>query len=239
MRQCSNGAVLGVELLTDHAGRGDAEGLALCAVQRGEVEHRKSESGMSGPDKIDGRYEVYRVVLDYEALHEGLIDRVDDLQATRLSIDEVAGFAPGYSSKVLSTPPMKFLGRDSIGRDGLGKMLKTLGLALILVADDDRFAETKAQLLQTREDVTKRKRSMRPIVRIKRVKGFFTKENAAIMNKKQWENIPAAVRTKMMRKLAKTRWKAARSRSARLAREGSIPGSHQPPMSHASPVDAC
>lgn len=42
---------------------------------------------MNAPDKIDDRFEVYRIVTDMEALHEAFIERVEDLQVTRVAID--------------------------------------------------------------------------------------------------------------------------------------------------------
>lgn len=85
--------------------------------------------------------EIYRVVTDMEGLQEAFRDRVEDLNVSRIELDAVAGFTPGYASKLLCDPPMKFVGRNS-----LPKMLKGTGLALALVVDDGKFgkAVTKA-----------------------------------------------------------------------------------------------
>lgn len=148
------------------------------------------------PELIDGKYEVYRVVTDYEGLQEGFVDRVDDLKTTRISIDEAAGFAPGYSAKVLCTPPMKTLGRDSVGRDGLGKMLKATGMALILVIDDERFAAIKEQLAV-------RKRPSRSIVRQTRPTWLFTRSKASQISKNRWSSVSPAERSKIMKRIRK------------------------------------
>ena len=145
-------------------------------------------------DKINGRFEVYRVVTDMDALYEGFIDRVEDLGVTRLAVDEAGGFTGGHSAKILCTPPIKNLGKVS-----LPKMLKATGMALILVIDDERFAPIKASM-------AKRKKHMRAVARIRRVKGYFTKENAVKHGKMRWDGISPEKRTRMMRRVAKARW---------------------------------
>jgi hypothetical protein len=94
-------------------------------------------------------YELYRIVTDYEALQEGFIDRVEDLNVPRGEVDAAGGFTPGHASKLLCSPPIKLLGRES-----LGKMLKATGMALILAIDDQRFAPIKAQLVKRRRKVS-------------------------------------------------------------------------------------
>jgi|SRR6202034_620589 len=99
-------------------------------------------------------YELYRVITDYEALQEGFIDRVEDLNVPRGEVDAAGGFTPGHASKLLCSPPIKLLGRES-----LGKMLKATGMALILAIDDQRFAPIKAQLVKRRRRVAPSMRS--------------------------------------------------------------------------------
>ena len=144
---------------------------------------------------IDDRFEVYRVVTDMEALQEAFIERIEDLDVSRLSIDEAGGFTGGHSAKLLCQPPIK-----KIGATSLPKLLKATGMALVLVIDDERFAPIKAKMIA-------RKKRVRAVARIKRVKGFFDKENAGKHAKKRWESIPPAVRSKMMRKVIKARWR--------------------------------
>jgi hypothetical protein len=163
----------------------------------------------SMPELIDDRFEVYRVVTDYEALREGFIDRAEDLNVTRLALDEAGGFTGGHSAKILCTPPIKDLGKVS-----LGKMLKATGMALVLVIDDERFAPVKATM-------AKRKKTMRAVARIRRVKGLFTKENAGKYGKKRWDGITPEIRKKIMRKVAKARWKQRRRAGASLISQNS------------------
>jgi hypothetical protein len=149
---------------------------------------------------IDDRYEIYRVVTDMDALHEGFRDRVEDLQVTQLSLDQAGGLQNGYAGKLLCNPPIK-----SFGKESLPRMLKATGMALVLVIDDERFAEIKEQL-------SRRTRPMRSIVRIKRPKWLFSSEKASRASRKRWQAIPVAKRKKMMRKVANVRWIAQRRR---------------------------
>jgi len=145
-------------------------------------------------------WEPYRVITDLEALREVFVDRAEDLNISRVTIDEVGGLTPGYSSKLLCEPPMKPLTNETIP-----KMLKATRLVLIAVVEDERFAAAKAEL-------SKRKRKVRAVARIKRVKGHFTPENAAEYGKKRWEGIPEATRSRLARRAVNARHRAARRR---------------------------
>jgi hypothetical protein len=149
------------------------------------------------------RYELYRVITDMDALHEGFRDRVEELQATRLEIDAAGKLQPGYSAKLLCDPPIK-----SFGRESLPRMLKATGMALVLVIDDQRFAITKAQL-------AKRKRPNRAIVRRVIPKWLFKPEKAREMGKKRWLGVSDAERTRIMKRVSKAALRA-RRRKARL-----------------------
>jgi len=147
---------------------------------------------------VDDKYEVYRVVLDYEALLEGFTDRIEDLNVSRITIDEAGEFTPGHSSKILCNPPMKMLGMRT-----LGKMLKATGMALVLVVDDERFAPIKAQM-------SKRRRRVPAIGGIERPTWLFTKDKAREMGKKRFATMTPAERTRHQRRAAKARWNRAR-----------------------------
>lgn len=150
---------------------------------------------------IPERYELYRVVTDLDGLLEAFRDRVEDLQVTRESIDQAGGLQSGYSGKLLCSPPMKSLGRESVPR-----MLKATGMALVLVIDDERFALIKEQL-------AKRKRPHRAIARRIKPKWLFKPENARQMGKKRWEGVNDATRSRIMKKVSRA---ADRARRARL-----------------------
>lgn len=166
---------------------------------------------MTAPVRITPDYELYRIITDYEALQDGFLDRIDDLDTTQGSIP---GFADGQVQKLLTKNPGKSIARPRDHRSAsakrtfewktLGKMLEGTGLALVLVVDDARFAPVKEQL-------AKRKRKDMPrIVRMAKPRWLFTSKKASKIRKKAWENVPPAMRKKMARKAAKARWRKRR-----------------------------
>lgn len=146
------------------------------------------------------RYELYRVITDMDALHEGFRDRVEELQATREGLDEAGQLQSGYSGKLLCNPPMK-----SFGRQSLPGMLKATGMALILVIDDDRFALIKEQL-------GRRKRPMRSIVRIKRPKWLFNSKTSLKMQGLRNLKLSPQQRRRIAKKAAKARWQLVKAK---------------------------
>lgn len=148
---------------------------------------------MNAVERID-QYEVYRIVTDYEALHEGFRDRVDDLEVTRQEIDAAGNLLPGYAGKLLCSPPIKNLGLVS-----LGKMLKATGMALVLVIDDERFAPVKAQM-------SKRQRPMRTNVSIKPPHWLISKETASKMRALGVLKLSPRQRKLIAKRAARARW---------------------------------
>ena len=63
-------------------------------------------------------------------LHMALRARAEDLQVTRLSLDEVSGLQAGYCGKLLSRAT-----RRTIGMMTLGPILTALGVKLLLAED--------------------------------------------------------------------------------------------------------
>jgi hypothetical protein len=108
--------------------------------------------GKSGMNAHTPAYELYRVILDYEALQDGFADRIDDLNTTLEQIEMAGDMARGNAQKLLTKNPGKSWdshkagGKRTFGWESLGKMLKGTGLALVLVVDDERFAPLKEQL---------------------------------------------------------------------------------------------
>jgi hypothetical protein len=145
---------------------------------------------MTAPIRIAPEYELYRVVTDYEALQDGFADRIEDLNT-----DPEAWRPKGKRRQ-----------SREFGWKTLAAALKGTGLALALVIDDERFAPLKKQF--------KRKRKVRAVARIRRIKGFFTEQNAAKHAKKRWEGVPDLKRARLARKAANARWKAVRRRKA-------------------------
>lgn len=152
------------------------------------------------------QYELYRVILDYEALHEGFIDRIEDLDVTRLSIDKAGKFTPGHSSKLLCNPPIKLLGKES-----LGKMLKATGMALVLVIDDERFAPVKVKL-------EKRKRpSVHPKGSIVRPTWLFTRSKSLKMQVLRNQALSPRQRKMIAKRAARARWRKPKSAAPEIS----------------------
>jgi hypothetical protein len=161
-------------------------------------------------------YELYRVILDYEALQDGFLDRIDDLSTTLEQIDMAGGFTKGNAQKLLTKqggkpgPDRMYSLKRTFGWESLGKMLKGTGLALVLVVDDERFAPLKEQLMP-------RKRPPKPaIAGMARPTWLFTKQKARELGKKRFSLMTPAQRKRHQRKAAKARWRKQR-KSASLA----------------------
>ncbi len=163
-------------------------------------------------------FEVYRIVSDYEALQDGFLDRLDDLNTT---MSALPGFADGVAQKLLSKNPgpSRHVPRDcrtasrqrTFGWKSLGKMLEDTGLALVLVVDDKRFAPIKDQLM-------KRKRPRKQAnARSTRPAWLFTRQKAREMGLKRWSTLTPAQRKRLVRKAGKA---SARARRRRRQNEG-------------------
>lgn len=162
---------------------------------------------MSEQFRLD-QYELYRIILDYEALQDGFLDRIDDLNTTIEQVELHGEFAKGQGQKCLSKSAGRL--KRGFGWESLGKMLKGTGLALVLVVDDDRFAPIKDQL-------AKRRRARMPTnVSIKAPKWLISKKNAANMRALGVRSLSPQQRKRIAKKAAKARWRKARAQSALL-----------------------
>jgi hypothetical protein len=176
---------------------------------------------MTAPIREMPAYELYRVITDYEALQDGFLDRIDDLDTTLA----LPSFADGQVQKLLTKNPGKAITRKrdhrsasakrTFGWESLGKMLKDTGLALVLVVDDARFGPVKEQL-------SKRKRKPSPsIVGQKRPTWLFTPKKASKMRAKWWNSLTEAQQKKHQRKAQKGQAAARRrKKSVALAAAG-------------------
>jgi hypothetical protein len=84
-----------------------------------------------------------RLFSDYRTLIETCRARAAELEISRLELDRLAKLPDGYSAKIL--------GKEENAKDakriwpkGLGAMLDTLGLKIILIADEAATARTLA-----------------------------------------------------------------------------------------------
>ena len=154
----------------------------------------------AAPAPLDTRYELFRIVTDYEALQDGFLDRIEDLETTLEQIDMAGGFAKGNAQKCL-TKTASVRGWDRakrdkriLGWDSLGKMLAGTGLALVLVVDDERFAEQKDKL-------SKRRRKALPTHAGKiHPKWRFTPKTGRKARAKWWNGLTEAQKKKHQRK---------------------------------------
>lgn len=162
-------------------------------------------------------YELYRVITDYEALQDGFLDRIDDLETTQGGIP---GFADGAVQKLLTKSQGKAIARKrdhrhadakrTFGWKSLGKMLENTGLALVLVVDDERFAPIKEQLGKRKRPRQQANASSAP------APWLFCKDKAREMGKKRWSGMTPEKRKKIMRKAGRASGRA-RRRKARPA----------------------
>jgi len=171
-------------------------------------------------------YEIFRIVTDYEALQDGFLDRIDDLNTTLSAIDGTGGFADGNAQKLLTkvggapkrecNKVTRYAPRKrSFGWESLGKMLKGTGLALVLVIDDERFAEVKEQL-------SKRARPNMPAMAgMRRTRWLFKGEKAVKMGKRRFAMMTPAERKRHQRRAAKARW-AKRHRKTRRGTKSTV-----------------
>src|SRR5205085_9844902 len=122
--------------------------------------------------------QIFRVILDYEALQDGFADRIEDLNVPLTEVDAAGELTRGNAQKLLCKSDAKWA--RQFGWESLGKMLKGTGLVLALIVDDARFAPIKAQM-QTR------KMAPRPAnAGSKRPTWLFTRKKAREMGKKRF-----------------------------------------------------
>ena len=167
-------------------------------------------------DPVLGRYELYRIVTDYEGLKEAFNDRIEDLDTPMSEIDTAADLTPGHTQKLLCKSNADW--SRSFTWKTLGPMLKGTGLALVLVVDDERFAPVKATLAK------RRRKNVRAIARRVTPKWLFKPENARKMGKKRWEGISDAKRSRIMKKVSMAAARAKRRRLESSAISAVMPG---------------
>lgn len=115
---------------------------------------------------MDDRYELYRVVLDYEALQESFLDRIDDLNVSLSEIDAEGGMTRGNAQRLLTKSEGKprkdrpsSSSRRTFGWESLGKMLKGTRTVLALMVDKDQPpADLKPRSMRGGAVLLKRKR---------------------------------------------------------------------------------
>ncbi len=175
-------------------------------------------------------YELYRIITDYEALQDGFLDRIDDLDTTLEQIELTGGLAKGQLQKCLTKNPGKAIARKrdhrtasnqrKFGWESLGKVLAGTGLALVLVVDDERFTPIKDQLAK------RRRRSQPANAGSKRPTWLFTRKKAREMGKKRFSTMTPLQRQRLARKAGKASARARRLK-ALAADQGTAFAAHQ------------
>src|SRR3974390_2358256 len=82
-------------------------------------------------------------VRDYHQLIQALRQRSDELKVSRETLDAISGLQQGYSAKLLCSPPIRGLGKQS-----LGPFLGAMGCALILVEDTEQLERIQKRLVR-------------------------------------------------------------------------------------------
>jgi hypothetical protein len=174
---------------------------------------------MTAPIRVTPEYELFRIITDYEALQDGFLDRIDDLETTMRQIELSGEFAHGELQKLLSKNAGKRIerkrdhryesARRTFGWKSLGETLKHTGLALVLVVDDARFAEHKAELAKRKRA---RSREVLPAGSIKLLKGKITPKISKKLQVLRNAKLSPQQRRRIAKWAATMRWKAERAR---------------------------
>lgn len=82
-------------------------------------------------------------IRDYSGLVQAIRDRREVLNVTNETLDGIAGLTSGYTSKLLAPTPIKNLGPMSFG-----SLLGALGMALIVVEDQEQIERVKTRWIK-------------------------------------------------------------------------------------------
>ncbi|MGY4624577.1 hypothetical protein [Bradyrhizobium sp. USDA 4486] len=75
------------------------------------------------------------IARDYSGIHAAFRSYVEEINLSRPALDDLVGWAAGYSSKVLAPEPMK-----SLTSRTLGEFMQATGLVLVVAQDVEEFA---------------------------------------------------------------------------------------------------
>lgn len=147
------------------------------------------------------------VVVDETSLVEALRARVDALNVSRAEIDRIAGLTPGYASKLLSVPPIKYFG-PLTAAPAFWAMVGCLGLAVQLVEDPAATARFSTKL-EGRNGKYVRQHAF---VSSGRVPWLIKADNAREMAALRVAKVPAWKRRQIARKAGRASAKARRAK---------------------------
>jgi hypothetical protein len=146
------------------------------------------------------------IVKSYDDLHYALRARADALGVSNDTLNDLAGFWPGYWAHVLG-PSKPQTSMRALGRTSLGCCLGVLGLKLLVVEDEDAFAKIRDRLKQ-RDNAQLRRGNTYP-ASIKRRENAFTVLGRA-GGFARAAKLSAKQRVKIARKAIRARWRRAR-----------------------------
>jgi hypothetical protein len=151
--------------------------------------------------ELPGR--LLAIARTYTELHDALRARSNELEVSRETIDDIAGFESGYTAKLLSPVPMKRLGLQS-----LGPVLTVLGLALVVVEDHEGLRRISHRLKKrnhasVRMPTRKRHKRLGP-------------EWGRLMSAKRNLKLSPRRRSQISRHAAEVKWRAIRFKRAAM-----------------------
>jgi hypothetical protein len=134
---------------------------------------------------------------EYAGFIEGLRARVSELNVAGGTIDEIAGYASGYTQKLLGVRQVKRLGMRS-----MGDLLGALGLKAQLVEDPEAMARVSSRLVQRRQSMPAAGSQAVHFELSRR----FLRKIAAMGGKARAAKLTPRQRSALGRKLANHRW---------------------------------
>ena len=137
---------------------------------------------------------------DYDGLHRILRDRAEELNVSRTTLDEAAGFTSGHASKLLAPRPLKKLGATT-----LGLMLQVMGLKLVVVEDPEQLQRISAKLIAREVPANVLSLSWGRAKHLL-VSKRWVKKNGRKGGEQRAKNLSPRRRRAIARKAAKERW---------------------------------
>jgi hypothetical protein len=158
-----------------------------------------------GREATKSEPQVIGSTTDYDGLIKLFRARVHALGCTCASLDEQSGLPDRYVQKLLNLPPMR-----GIGRLSLGLLLSTLGLRLQVVVDESGvFEQIRSRLVPSRNA----NRGMQTEARPRRRRRFFDDPRAASLARKRGLLLMGPARRRVLARLAaRERWRRAARR---------------------------
>jgi len=90
-------------------------------------------------------------IRSYEDLQKAFRTRMDELEATNVTVDQVTGLASGHTGKLLGPGKAKRFGKLS-----LGAMLEATGVRLVMVTDADTEGRYRDQIRSPHKEQRRR-----------------------------------------------------------------------------------